>query len=127
MTAATETWLDVMLAIPLARGVLVVDAGGTRRIALWASDGDYWWFSSAKSPIGPGLPNEIDARTVRVDLDDPQGFGYALRWRWAVVEYRLRAGDKRLIEGAIIRHLNGETTDADRLSLARACAEVAHG
>lgn len=51
-----------------------------------------------------------------VDIDDPQGFGYALRWLCQ------NGGD--FAGNAIHRHLEGRTSDADRLALAKALAEI---
>ncbi len=63
-TTATETWLDVMPAIPLARGVPVVNSSTSAR-----------WVICSRAKAG-----EMDSNPrMRVDLDDPQGFGHALR------------------------------------------------
>lgn len=116
-------WLDIMPVIrPLERGLPVVniypDMTKGPVTVLDVSEG-------VQVFIHRGQRTEVwDVEDCRIDLNSAAGFGYALRWRWSVVEYRLRAGDKMLIEGAIIRHLNGETANADRLALARACAEV---
>ena len=69
----------------------------------------------------------------RVDLLDPQGFGYALRW-WHMEIQRAGRPQPRMrfdVGGAVpvavemaVRHMNGHTTDADRLVLAKALRET---
>lgn len=83
MTATTETtWLDVMPAIPLDdyRGP-AIDGDGVRCVVVGVGPG---WVDVAYRrtlsptgdvPIKRWAPNE-----VRPALDEPQGFGYALRW-----------------------------------------------
>ena len=120
MSAAN--WLDVMPAIPLARGVpfvTVADGGATAGVA----DG----------VVVTGGPAVLDARGIvwddaevrrwlRVDLDYATGFGHTLRW------LRRRLGSERWNQQgfawAVEPWLLGTTTDADRLALALACAKV---
>ncbi len=143
------TWLDIMPAIPLARGVPVTDRRGglyfTRGIAasadlVWIDDGGHGQ---------PSTPDDGDDWVAwRVDLDDPQGFGYTLRWLRAnagkiqgrtpphpmlnemtlgghISDGLLRQlGDGKHGRNVGMRHLYGGTTNDDRLALARAIAEV---
>lgn len=97
------TWLDVMSAIPLARGVPVVNA----------STGARWVICSQAKAIEMGSNPRM-----RVDLDDDQGFGYALRQLLRMRGYDI-GGD---VES---RWWHGKTTDADRLALAIALREGA--
>lgn len=110
---SNPAWLEVMPAIPLARGVpvrctrisdsAVVVAAGPEGVVLadrhavdqYEGTG-HWW---------------------RVDIDDPQGFGYALRTQWGGLNHQLR-------HHWLHHHFRGIINDADRLALAKACAEV---
>ena len=122
-------WLSILPAnIPLARGVPVITTDGEATwlvLRITASEthvivGDDAGSDERRYPI----------RVLRVDLDDPQGFAYALRfysrcWRSQNVDYyehyeRVLPG----FDGVLARHLIERTTDADRLALAKAMAEV---
>lgn len=123
--------LDVMPAIPLARGVPIfgrlhgTGEGGRSEpvkalVEHQREDGEgYAHYKSCSSTFS--------GADVRVDLDEPQGFGYALRWfaertgRHYLGPYHPEAHLWRRIED---RWFCGATTDADRLALAKACAEV---
>lgn len=61
---------------------------------------------------------EVGRALVRIDLDHPQGVAYALR--------QLRSSGGRGGLRQLIRWWLGETTDGDRLLIARALREV-HG
>lgn len=137
---AEPTWLDVMPAIPLARGVpvaqrevsttghrftrrgivrcLVIDDGEERAIVVWSD-------RIGQDPEHPEL--------LRVDLDDPQGFGYALRvahCMGADVDTPFQSlADERGYNTAtdlMLSLLVGveDITDADHLTVAKALAEV---
>ena len=102
-------WLDILPAIPLARSVPLLHIGTARSLVALHHGPDGWVchdFSRHTTPIPESL--------LRVDLDDPQGFAYALR--------KLPTGRDLLPSGVSImltsRHLSGRTTDADRLALA---------
>ena len=137
----TETWLDIMPAIPLARGVaflLYFDGceeycGSDRRRVCLSFEDDYaeWVDDDGDFCSTP----ECD---TRVDLDDPQGFGYALRYclrtplgvlklahalgfGTGVGEQYSGSDMKGWIVGWAATDL---ATDQDRLALARALAEV---
>ena len=119
-TNPATSWLDIMPAIPLARAVPVAARvhcylGGTdtiRGVCVDPADDIVWM---------DGAPGETD-EAARVDLDDPQGFAYALRALCrptpSSVHYDVQWA--QLID----RHLCGETTDADRLALATALAKA---
>ena len=70
-------------------------------------------------------------RSLRADLDDPQGFAYTLRWLlseepfafaralgWTPDKAETDAYDRRIVQALL------ETTDDDRLALATALQEV---
>ena len=122
---ASMAWLDILPAnIPLARGVPVITTDGEATwlvLRITASEthvivGDDAGSDERRYPI----------RVIRVDLDDPQGFAYALRfysrWRSQNVDYyeRVLPG----FDGVLARHFIERTTGADRLALAKAMAEV---
>jgi len=78
------------------------------------------------TPYGGQMPAPIslwhvgeDGRypTLIPNLDEPQGFGYALRHC-----FPLPGWVQRVNAGMIGRYWRNETTDADRLALAEACA-----
>lgn len=136
----TPNWLDIMPAIPLARGVPIVDPPGPMRQPEWAGvatvpteDGRWQvhWVRRADWRDSDATLTSVEH--LRVDLDDPQGFGYALRWlnaqserKWVELCHRCATleSDDHGFGGVVLRHALGETTDADRLALARALAEV---
>ena len=104
-------WLDVLPLLPLDRGVPVVQRIGqgiATGIAIRA-DVIRWdcWDGRRHGSVG----------RAHVDLDDPQGFAWALR-------YRKQQGPMTGSVAIQNRYDVGATTDADRLALARALAEV---
>ena len=123
-----EAWQDHMPAIPLARAVPcfgprgerfialgpAVEAGGEMKVPTQYVD---TWDGWIEHDCGYKLPQGL-----RVDLDDPQGFGYALRWWMLHAEARDEHPDD--FWAWVDRHMGAVTTDADRLALAQACAEV---
>ena len=108
------TWIE-MPAIPLQRGVPVVSDHAGHAVVVWTgTDGRVILSDPHAIDKAPG-----SAAGWRVDLDDPQGFGYALRW----------LGKQRgILNGDLLtlaeRWIVGDTTDTDRITLAKACAEV---
>ncbi len=58
------------------------------------------------------------------DLDHDQGFAYALRWLCDAAEFRL---PWTVADAGALALGGSPVTDADRLALARACAEVVRG
>jgi hypothetical protein len=126
-------WLDILRKAPptpLPRGVPVVSASGACCVV------------TALSPCGTrfshrGKYHDIGQPRIcadwRPDLSDPQGFGYA--WRLfvpflrnkstrAVSEFCQRIGTADGPGNWRKRWEAGETTDADRVDLAKALAEV---
>lgn len=133
MSAIHDTephWLDVMPAIPLARGVPVVSELGWRGVCV------------ATSTVVPAqfLMGDLQgvgwavAASWRVDLDDPQGRAYARRELAAECGFGTRDGvlwsPVMKGSGRWMVSVHGDsrsfycgTTDPD-LALARAIAEV---
>ena len=125
MTAGA--WLDVMPAIPLTRGVPVIyrDSARERGTVLTLHHGPGGWVchdgGRHTAPIAEGL--------LGVDLEDDQGFSYALRYAMRLANRKSPAGPWRaLVDGFTLdvrwRHLHGQTTDRDRVALATALAAV---
>ena len=124
------------VALPLAESVPIMDAKGRRGIVVIVLRGEL-------TPGGEGCGvcwdghgydghKITDSVDLRVNLNHPQGFGYALRW----LNMRVEARSINHIEtatgkyyttwmnGLTGRHLHEFTTDTDRLDLAKACAVV---
>ena len=123
----TTHWLDVMPAIPLARLVPALHNG--RRVVL-AEDPDGCTYVLCEDAVEePDRYEVLPVLDLRVDLDEPQGMAYALRLaqRYYVLGTDGAESYRRVVAlGPLLRRwLTDETTDADRLALARACAEVA--
>ena len=127
----TQNWLDIMPAIPLARGVPVIARHDTHpgrnfdAVCLHAHQGK-WVVHDGGTNQGP-MPEPM----LRVDLADPQGFAYALRWLlseepfafaralgWTPDKAETDAYDRRIVQALL------SPTDDDRLALAKALAEV---
>lgn len=67
--------------------------------------------------------DDVPLSELECNFAHEQGFAYALRYYMG--EHPKSGGycyDAEMVQ----RHIFGETTDADRLALARACAEVFH-
>lgn len=129
MSAAA--WLDVMPAIPLSEAVPVSRGPEVEAIVIWVEE-----YISGKTGRCVLLRYEgggefyADWAECRVNLDHPQGFAYALRWYTGARSEvplngaRLAVDMPRRADSMLDRWLLGTTTDADRIALARACAEV---
>jgi hypothetical protein len=127
MNANTATWLDIIPAIPLARGVPIIFPSGTRAIVLKIGTGDRAGGVVVWDNITPpawrynrmvtDYSRKRDERPfMSVDLDDPQGFGWAMRYL---------AGTSGGYDVPMLEMwVRGDVTDADRLDLARALAAV---
>ena len=127
-----ETWLDVIPAIPLARGVPVVGPKGKPGTVIEVGEDGVPIVGYTTNHGTSDIKRNQRARTAgwhpaqcRPDLDDHQGFGFALR------AYLPRARSPKRSPApnwlAIIhRHIHGETSDDDRQALARALREVAN-
>jgi len=123
MTTTTEqTWLDIIPALPLDQAVPVAgyaqDSIMRGVVVRRRAHGD-WQVEHTSGAAWPTVG-------WRVDLDDPQGFGYALR-----MAAELGACNSMYIaecgigwNGIVAAYFTGRTDDADRLALARALAEA---
>jgi hypothetical protein len=114
-------WLDIMPEIPLARGVpLVWD--GVRCICTHA-------FPNGSGEVEVRHPNStrtqhvVSPRQVRVDLGDPLGFAYGLRY---VTRHHCDPSVLRNREIGPERWLHDEPCDDERLDLARTLQGVNH-
>ena len=116
-------WLDIIPAIPLARGVPVK----VRFITGW-EDGIVLDPTGGRGgeplvDVGYDRVSTYSSETpirFRVDLDDPQGFAYGLQ---LLAQHHGRSmGDD--YGDVIMRSLWGNTTDEDRLVLAQALKET---
>ena len=119
MTAPT-TWFEAMPIIPLTAGcpVRFADPQWEDAIATRVNEEEgtceNWW-------CGPydGEPG------YRVNLETPLGFGWALRHYWQIKGIAHSDILRTTHMGALSSgHWYGSTSDADRLALARALAEV---
>ena len=145
----TENWISILPAIPLAHAVPFVRIPRSGRMSDLPIRRGIIYGTSIWTCAGQGHPMkhigsavQKEAQFVRVDLDDPQGFTYALRWfcsqkigDYATSEARIRVGTARNAHAAttarIIEHFTrslwdgpGAITDADRLDLAQAIADM---
>lgn len=120
-----ETWLDVMPAIPLAKGVpLTREVDGDREFDVCVGGsicGDPW--ETHEHPWH---------EENRVDLDELQGFGYVLWWAFAKVRQWVDSGWNVhgamsvtvVLDELLTRHIKGAITDADRCILTKIIAEL---
>ena len=102
MTTTAPTWLDIIPALP---------------------GQDDPFVPTVRAQRGRWVTHLETGTLVVVDLGNEQGFGFALRLYYRKMLARVGppfARFPRLME----RHLSGNTTDADRVGLARALAEV---
>jgi hypothetical protein len=136
MSAATETWLDLMVPLPLARGVPAASVyDSTRGVVVCVEDGCidvvprygcvlHYWRTREDAGASPGRDFAAIAH-LRVDLDDPQGQRYAV---CALLDAHGATVTEWGIDGAqftrMVRLLRGKGTDADKLWLARALREA---
>jgi hypothetical protein len=145
-------WLDILPALPLARSVPLRIVGADLRSEyqgpadLYSADRFVWaaWRAGHPFPVahdgprpsvrikvrhGDSAPIGVRLDWLRVDLDDPQGFAWALR----ILTHAERGpstlmgilkvpSDERMWTEAELHR--GRVTDADRVALARALAEV---
>ena len=119
----TETWLDIIPALPLVRSVPVgayADLDLLRGVVVDVSNADTCQVVWSDDPKA----YDTEASILRVDLDDDQGFGYGLRllWQSGVNGNSVLIG--KHMGGLASGYWRAETTDTDRLALARALAEV---
>ena len=131
-TTTTETWTDIMPAIPLdGYEGPAIDHEGSRCTVIATGAG---WvvvaYTRAPSPRGHVKVTRWDAGHVRPAIDESEGFGYALRWlttecaaRGVLLNSVLTDREHCLME-LLVRWVAGKTTDADGLALARALRQV---
>jgi len=123
MTLDPANWLDIMPPIPLARGVPVVTkTHSLRAVAAYVDDTGTVLADRYAMDQAPG-----SAYRWRVDLEDPQGFAYALRHLWLRRSNGMAClpNESHPEFWMHARHAVGQTTTADRVALAQALAELA--
>ena len=127
--APLANWIDIIPALPLARGVPVrTRCGGKHAFTALVDSAPAGLAHQHHAKDGGGVelvsmyPHYTQRHyRWRVALDDPQGFGYALR----VVGKVYALTDPTSFWWPLTnRHIDGETTDDDRLALAKALKEV---
>ena len=125
-------WIDTLPAIPLARGVAVRSLRGVHvgsfpaGVVLRPRQTDSVYYLDRERVAVAWLAGDSSLRqheTLRVDLDDPQGFAYALRYACQHCDPSI----SYLWPAMASRWVRGETTDTDRLALAQAIAELVGG
>lgn len=146
----TTTWLDLVPAVPLVRGVPVIIDPETKHshgTVTWDrgnactinhDDGREWYrwdFEREQTFISQ---DDIRAN-IRIDLDSPQGFAYGLALWAKHVDACFYTSDGIGVRRAYgisyssdvralwQRHIRGETTNDDRLFLAGRLAEMEAG
>ena len=112
-----SAWLSIMPAIELRRSVPIVYLEtGDRVIVSDTGDGMVWFADGDLMLFGHDLPV-----LFRVDLDDPQGFAYALEW----LGHRavLLDGNEWPVGflGLVRSLVTGTITVGQRMMLANAC------
>ena len=119
-------WLEHMPWIPPAGGVPVRCPDGHQRVCV-GYDPKYEIIGICPGVHGVEYVRGEEARAVRVDLGDPLGFAYALRYarnlRWNL-DLQIAWSETRWRDLALGDDM---TTDADRLALAKALKEVTNG
>lgn len=127
-TNPATSWLDIIPPIPLARAVPVVVVHDThpgrsfRAVTLHAARGEWNVHDGNRDGFVP-------EHMLRPDLDDPQGFAYAARYHYQQISHPNIAEvpmppAQREAQLRVLAWLVGDVTDADRLALATALAEV---
>lgn len=128
----TKTWLDIMPVLPLNRSVPIRHRRTLERGVVVA------WFDNAGHPHAEpsmvyatshpfGKIVECYCGGFRVDLEDRQGFGYALRQWWIRCGGTADVQQTAWHEQALWRWVQGDRVDADCMTLARALSEVRGG
>ena len=112
----SENWTDIIPAIPLARGVPVIDKTTKLRGVTAVTAGRL----VVKFDQVEGW---VDADSTFVDLGDPQGFAYALRYWAQHHDDESGEAEEQALQWAL-SYLGDGITDADRVALAKALKEV---
>ena len=135
MTTTTETWLDILPAIPLAGycgPLLNPDNPGWRAVAInhdiaTATVHAVWPRGGKRGPHWLSGDGWLSEEILRPDLDTPEGMGHALR---SFLQQQAGKGswfvdaDVTIKEALIWRHISDDTTDADRMAIAQALRDV---
>ena len=127
-------WIDIIPAIPLARGVPVRGLGFAKGdwshgVAMQTESlpEDWDWQGQRETRFRIATRDTRHAnwywKNVRVDLDDPQGFAYAVRHWSQHHDDESGEAEEQALQWAL-SYLGGGITDADRVALAKALAEV---
>ena len=119
------TWTDTLPAIPLARGVAVRSLRGVHVGSFPAGVVLRPRQTDRERVAVAWLAGDSSLRphdTLRVDLADPGGFGYALRF--LMTHTRAVTAAESHVRSLTRRWLESRTTDTDRLALAQAIADV---
>jgi len=127
--ATTETWLDIMPAIPITARCVPCIYEGMPAIALGPENA----CGNIKVLTCIGTEHwHVKSADVKVDVAEGVGFGFALRYAMQRVIEWVASG--RNVHGAmsvtvaldeiVAAHIRGETTDDDRFILASALAQV---
>ena len=114
-----NSWLDILPAIPLRRGVSVIVTHPTHPGRAFAALTLHSAHGSWTVHDGSGLALSL-AEHIRVDLDDALGFGFALRWFGLHYRTQLPAS----YPGLVNDFMAGRLTEKMKVDLARAIAEV---
>lgn len=125
------SWLDIIPPIPLAHGVHVRTSDGGLGIVLAVDDSDHTAWVQYAPPAGRFSANGEWRlwSELRVDIDRAQGFAYAARYHYQQISHPNIAEvpmppAQREAQLRVLAWLVGDVTDADRLALATALAEV---
>ena len=111
-------WLDIIPAIPLARGVPVINIkNGARKVVVKVEGG------LPVLAMTPAVRPPVAPKLWRVDLGDPLGFAWALRY---VTRHHDDPSVLRNREIGPERWLHDEPCDDERMDLARCLQEVYH-
>lgn len=132
---AENTWFDVMPSIPLARAVPVVwlddDYNPDGTCVAVMRRGTVVEAPSSGTPAGTHVVvmpediaddlDELRITSARVDIEDPQGFAYALRWAGSKVEPHDEQLADDLVNCGLWAWVQGSPCNLYRLKLAQLC------